>query len=317
VPVYFATPVRDANTGLKVEEPGCILLDRDQALAYARSRHFQFYFDGRWKNDGTGDLGRITRQQDFIKRALRRASDKGIRNPGTAVGLVNAGTKAVTLDSTLDVGTILDLVRQFRNFNPDSLQTDQVPTIGAPRGGIAYQEVEWDPTLPLLLPFQGVAPGAEPTVSNVLVDVRGPSEDAARVSSELDTVGFDAEALDSGRSGSSTTVTYGPQGRTAALLLAAQLEDLPTLKFDESIVGYRVILNLGSGFGGVRSTPLPLDQLPPDLAPTPPTTTTLPPPTTVATSVDGSTTSVPTEDSNRPAPPGVVPTDPVKAAACH
>ena len=105
-----------------------------QALAYARSRHFEYQVDGDWEVDGSGDLGRITRQQDFIKRSLRRASDKGIRNPSTAVGVVNAAASSVRMDDTLDVGTILTLVTEFRDFNPDSLAVPADPDLLRPAG---------------------------------------------------------------------------------------------------------------------------------------------------------------------------------------
>ena len=45
VPVYFSTPVRDKNTGLDIDSPGCKLLNPVDALAYARSRHFQFQLE--------------------------------------------------------------------------------------------------------------------------------------------------------------------------------------------------------------------------------------------------------------------------------
>ena len=66
---------------------------------------------------------------------LRRASDQGIRNPSTATGMVDAAiTSAVVPRRHLNVGTILDLLGQFRSFNPDDLVTYQVPTEAAPSG---------------------------------------------------------------------------------------------------------------------------------------------------------------------------------------
>ena len=37
---------------------------------YARSRHLETKINGTWREDPTGDLGRISRQQDFIRRAI-------------------------------------------------------------------------------------------------------------------------------------------------------------------------------------------------------------------------------------------------------
>jgi polyisoprenyl-teichoic acid--peptidoglycan teichoic acid transferase len=317
VPIYFTTPVRDRNTGLLVEQPGCRLLGPDQALAYARSRHFQFQQNGKWMTDGTGDLGRITRQQDFIKRAMRKASDLGIRNPSTAVGIVDSATSAVVLDDTLNVGTILDLLQQFRSFNPDDLQTEQVPTAAAPRGGVAYQEILWDQAEPLLEPFRGIDPAKGLQPANVIVDVKGPSRDAAKLnetSGRLDKAGFDAEVFPTRGTAGPTTITYGPKGRDAAVLLARQLQAIPKLVPDATINGYRVVLSVGNDFQGVRDQLLPVDQLPPALRPLP--TTTVPPgvPSTEAQT----TTTVITEGAPADAgPPGIVPTDPAKAAACR
>jgi LCP family protein required for cell wall assembly len=320
VPVYFATPVRDTETGLVVNTPGCIMLDPTQALAYARSRHFEYQVDGEWEFDGSGDLGRITRQQDFIKRSLRRASDRGIRNPSTAVGVVNAAASSVRMDDTLDVGTILTLVSEFQSFNPDSLQSVQLPTYADPRGGVAYQSIDWEAAEPLLEPFRGRDPGAALTPGGVIVDVQGGADDLARLeelAAQLDGAGFDADAFGGRAPGSVTTITYGPNGRDAALLLAAQLETLPAIELDEELAGYRVVLSVGDDGAAVRPEALPLDQLPPDLVPpTSEPTTTVPTPgeESPASPEDPASTTTSTTTTSMP---GVVPTDPERAATCR
>ncbi|MEZ5251281.1 MAG: LCP family protein [Ilumatobacteraceae bacterium] len=74
VAVPFEYPARDVNTGLYVAEPGCFTFDGDHALAYVRSRKYQYYVDGKWKSDPVSDLGRVSRQQDFLRRrAVGRA----------------------------------------------------------------------------------------------------------------------------------------------------------------------------------------------------------------------------------------------------
>jgi LCP family protein required for cell wall assembly len=322
VPVYFTTPVRDRATGLFVDEAGCQQLNPEQALAYARSRTFEFKgFDGRWRVDESGDLGRITRQQDFIKRAMRKASDIGIRNPSTAVGIIDAATGAVVLDDTLNVDTILGLLQQFRTFNPDDLGSQQIPTVADTRSGIAYQQVLWDQAEPLLAPFRAVDPAVGLQPGNVIVDVRGPSNASETLTStaqELDAAGFDAEAYPTRSGTSQTTITHGPSGRDAAILLARQLQTIPKLVEDEDVRGNRVILNLGRDFGGVRPDPLPVEELPPNLRPAPvtqpdPATTAAPSPTTGQPATTLVTDGAPPDL----APPGVVPTDPAKAAACR
>ena len=71
------------TTGLDIPAAGCVSMSGDEALAYVRSRHYEYMDDG-WHTDPTSDYGRIARQQDFIRRALQKAIDKGARNPGVA-----------------------------------------------------------------------------------------------------------------------------------------------------------------------------------------------------------------------------------------
>ena len=107
--------------------PGCVTLDGQQALAYVRSRHFQYYEDGRWRSDPSGDLGRISRQQDFIVRALHRAVDQGVRNPLTLDRLVDAGLATVTVDDLLTADDIIDLGARLPELRPGSLDTYALP----------------------------------------------------------------------------------------------------------------------------------------------------------------------------------------------
>jgi polyisoprenyl-teichoic acid--peptidoglycan teichoic acid transferase len=347
VPVHFSVPVRDRNTGLAVGEPGCVQLSPEQALAYARSRHLEFQGpNGRWRTDGSGDLGRITRQQDFIKRALRKASDAGLRNPSTAVGIVNAASSSVILDDTLTAGTILDLLQQFRSFNPDELQTVQLPTEFAPRGGVAYQDVLWDDAIPLLAPFWGVddAVGVQPR--DVIVDVRAPGDDrsAPGAVTALVAAGFDAEAVEARNRPADTTLSYGPAGRDAARLVARQLGGLPQPVLDEEIVGNRVVLTIGRDFDGVRATAIADTDLPGFFLPAPRPTDarggaggvdgavepapgsdgstsddTVPAEGGDPSTEETSTTTTVVEDGAPPdlPPPGVLPIDPDAAAACR
>ena len=71
VPISFDKPVRDEWTGLEIDEPGCVTLSGSQALDYVRSRHFEYFEDGEWNEDPAADLSRISRQQDFISKAVR------------------------------------------------------------------------------------------------------------------------------------------------------------------------------------------------------------------------------------------------------
>jgi LCP family protein required for cell wall assembly len=98
VKVWFPYQATDPNTGLNVPQ-GCNRLDGVSALAYARSRKYE-YFDGFvWRTDGTSDLGRIQRQQDLLRRVALTAF-REVRNPLNAADLLDATTGVITTDLT-------------------------------------------------------------------------------------------------------------------------------------------------------------------------------------------------------------------------
>lgn len=103
VNVCFPLPTRDLSTGLNIVAPGCYLLDGTQALAYARSRHYeQLQADGQWHEDPTSDLGRATRQRDFVNRCLQQAVEQVQMNPFDTGELLRAMGNAISIDDDLD-----------------------------------------------------------------------------------------------------------------------------------------------------------------------------------------------------------------------
>src|SRR5690606_22403640 len=67
ITIDFEHPAFDRNTGLQVDEAGPNHLDGPEALAYVRSRHYVEVIDGQQRSDPTADLGRVVRQQRFLK----------------------------------------------------------------------------------------------------------------------------------------------------------------------------------------------------------------------------------------------------------
>jgi len=86
--MYLDAPARDAKSGLDLPTAGCVPLDGFQALAYVRSRYYESYEAGHWVSDPTSDFGRIKRQQDFIRRMLKKAVASGVSNPLTLNRLI-------------------------------------------------------------------------------------------------------------------------------------------------------------------------------------------------------------------------------------
>ena len=127
VAVPFDTPVRDPNTGLNVPVAGCFTFDGDHALAYARSRKLQ-YLDpsGEWKQDPTSDLGRISRQQDFLRRTVSRLLSKGAYNPDVAGGLIETLSEYIVADPGLTPRKMLEFAGVLSGVDPAGITTYQI-----------------------------------------------------------------------------------------------------------------------------------------------------------------------------------------------
>ncbi|MEZ5320609.1 MAG: LCP family protein [Microthrixaceae bacterium] len=199
IPVYLEHPVRDRATGLNLLTTGCITLESFQALAYARSRHLTYQAGstyqprGRWIADGTSDLGRITRQQDFVRKALARAVSEGLRNPSTASGLISEALGSVKVDQGMTLGGILELVRAFRTYDVSNVQRFQLPTESAGDSSLSYQTVLAEQAEPILDLFRGFSYKRPVRPDDVIVDVVAPSSTASAASTALERVGFDAD----------------------------------------------------------------------------------------------------------------------------
>ena len=160
VSVPFDTPVRDPNTGLNVTQAGCFSFDGDHALAYVRSRKFEAYTDeGGWKQDPTADLGRISRQQDFLRRIVSRLLSTGSFNPDTAGGLIQTSDDFITRDPKLTPGKMLEFAGVMSRVDPTQITTYQIEAQGKTIQGSAVlvPRIDGDNMQAILAIFRGEA----------------------------------------------------------------------------------------------------------------------------------------------------------------
>ncbi len=168
IPFLFET--RDKKTGLYVPAPSCFEFSGDHALAYVRSRSGYSYFDpakNDWIKDGTGDLGRISRQQDFIRRAMQRALDKGSSSPTVANKLLNAALKNVITDDQLTPISMLQLAQAMRELNTSRIPTYTIAASGEMVGdqAVLVPRIQNDTMREILALFQGKASLATPDMT--------------------------------------------------------------------------------------------------------------------------------------------------------
>ena len=135
VSVFVPNPARDSYSGLDLPRAGCVELNGEQSLAWVRSRHYEYLTRGRWVEDPRGDLGRIGRQQDFLRRVMEKAVGIGISNPLRLNRLIGIGVRNLTVDASMSTSDIASLARRFRSVDPDTVDTLVLPTQPRTVGG--------------------------------------------------------------------------------------------------------------------------------------------------------------------------------------
>jgi LCP family protein required for cell wall assembly len=158
VAVPLPYPVRDPNTGLYVPEAGCFTFTGDHALAYVRSRKLEYLdANGDWKKDPTSDLGRISRQQDFLKRTVSRLLSKGAYNPDVAGGLIQTVSEYIVTDEELTPRKMLEFAGVLSGVDPTAITTYQIEA--TPRtiqgNAVLVPSIEGDNMQAILSVFRG------------------------------------------------------------------------------------------------------------------------------------------------------------------
>lgn len=98
VPILLEQPLKDRAAGLDLPA-GCVVLDGRRAVGFVRARHI----------DADGDLGRIARQQRFLRAlAVRVVSPRTIVNVPRLFRMAGLAGSSVTADEKLGP---IDLVR--------------------------------------------------------------------------------------------------------------------------------------------------------------------------------------------------------------
>ena len=278
VPVYLDAEYRDRASGLGNVGPGCVTLEGDQALAFARARHLERRDDpdDGWETDPTGDLGRITRQQFLIREAIGRVVTMNpFTNPLTMSNLLDVAVESVGVDHAMSDDDIRDLVAQFEGFNPDTIQNFALPTADfRTNGGAAVLRLD-DGAEPIFNIFRGLDPG-EVIENQVTVHVQngsGVERQAADTAEALAAVGFSTEVDADPEAVTATTVVYSPGSEAAAQLVARHLTSQASFEVDESLDPNEIVLVTGPDFTTVVRQPWAAEAVP---APTT-TSTTAPP----------------------------------------
>jgi LCP family protein required for cell wall assembly len=159
VTVPFKTRILDKRVGLDVAM-GCHTFSGDEALAYARSRHLRWMDEnGDTHEDGTSDLGRISRQQDFLRRTLQAALDKGAFDPAVARALIKSLQTDIVTEAGFTVNDMLKFAGVLHDIDPGGIRTYQIEAVGMMVSGNAVLDprIDGDNMKAILAIFRGEA----------------------------------------------------------------------------------------------------------------------------------------------------------------
>ena len=162
VRVPFVYKARDKHTGFRVLRANvCFSFTGIHALAYVRSRHYRWYDPKTksWKSDGTSDWGRVSRQQDFTRRMIKKALSVSRTNPRVAASIMNAALKNVITDDQVTPLLLLQLGQAMRNFDADTMGTYTFPGVGQLIGkdSVIVPDLEGDVAKKIIALYQGKA----------------------------------------------------------------------------------------------------------------------------------------------------------------
>jgi LCP family protein required for cell wall assembly len=325
LPMYFDKPMHDANSGLQIDidKPQCVTLDGNQALAFARSRHLQ-YSDGlHWIDDPSADLGRISRQQYFMRKMFDRAGSRS-SNPVVLDKHVHVAKDNNGLDKQIDITKAIAKGQRFATFKGDSIKSYTLPVSDVTKpGGARVLELDTEGAKPILAIFRGVPPGdAEPsTVKFTVENGSGVSGQAAEEQTAFQANGYGASgAKDHGTTIDTTEIRYAPGSDKLADQIARHLTNGAKLVPDPALASGKIVLVTGADFTTVMRRPRDTNA---NTTGTTPGTTVAPSSTSTSSTIKGgksttSTTAASAGTNNDGTHAvGVVPGEPPPGVTCE
>ncbi len=234
IPIYFPAPARDTKSGLSVDRAGCQHLDGDQALAYVRSRYYESLVNGRWKSDPTSDLGRIRRQQYFLRTLAQQTLHAAAASPWNASALLDSMLTSLQRDPSLGLSSLRALAYAFHRAG--GVETQTLPVNRQFINGQDALVIDTAKAAPLLTRLRGIGnpAGAQSTTASVdpgsvhvsVENGSGRTGLGARADDALGALGFSVvgTATNADRSDYAVTeVRYAAGAATKARFLLSEL----------------------------------------------------------------------------------------------
>jgi LCP family protein required for cell wall assembly len=273
IPIYFPAPARDTKSGLSVSRAGCQNLGGDQALAFVRSRYYESFIGGQWQSDPTSDLGRIQRQQYFLRTLAQQTLHAAASSPWKASDLLDSMLASLQRDPKLGLSALRSLAYAFHRAG--GVETQTLPVNRQFIDGQDALVLDTTKAAPLLARLRGIGNPTGPNGSAASIDPRsvhvavengsGRTGLGARADDALGGLGFSVEgpATNADRSDYAVTeVRYAPGAQALAQFVLSYLGGAGKVVAlgSGAPAGADVVLVLGRDYNGLsrpaaRSTP--------------------------------------------------------------
>ena len=122
VTIDFPHPASDPMTGLNVTTAGPVELDGEQALAYVRSREYTENINGDLQKDQTADLGRILRQQIFLRAVFGKLGTSS--NPFALARTAGNVAEGLRIDDEMTLWGAMRFAWNLRGLEPTPLKLE-------------------------------------------------------------------------------------------------------------------------------------------------------------------------------------------------
>lgn len=276
---YFPAPAKDNNSLLSIPRAGCYNLSGAAALAFARSREYQYYLNGRWNYQyyPESDLARIQRQQAFTRDLVKKARKVAPTNLFELNSIIASITKNLTLDSTFSNSLIFKLAQDFRSSNVSTIPSYTFPTVNSTAQPGAL-DPQFQPGKQVIQQWLSVGVPAPPkppssaqsapsattttlvapsTVNIEVLNGSGVGGQAGRAGEDLTAAGYKvAVSGDAPNFGLATTeIEYAPDALPAAQQLSHQIIGGATLLEDQSLTPtpFNLAVVTGTSYAGISA----------------------------------------------------------------
>jgi LCP family protein required for cell wall assembly len=278
ISVWVPYASRNDHTGFGTFGAGCWPLNGDQALAYVRSRapYYQYLINNVWvQADPIPDIGRIERQQKFVKKLARHVITDMTDDPLSARDLADKVVPDLTVDKSFDRTALNQLARSLLALRDDQgLTFDTLPWTGGRAQGQDVLFVDEAAAKPVLDRLRGLAAlpaaaggaGATTTTAPAIrpADVRVKVLNASGQQGAAGTAATDFQGLGFVNGGSAndprglvdhSEVRYKPGDDAKAALVATHVANAQLVS-DSSLSGSDVVVVLGKNFTAVQTKPV-------------------------------------------------------------